>query len=289
MKAKLNKVLILGASGMLGRTVLKYLRETHPNHVYGTSRSKEKGLIYFEAAEKSNLRKVFKKSKFNYVVNCIGVLKNTGNRKDFKKINSLFPQFLDEMSRTYNFRLIHISSDGVFHNLSGTVTEKSRKFSNDTYGKSKLEGEVKNGLNIRTSIVGFDPKAHSGVLEYAIQANGKLVGFINQQWSGATVLQLANFLSRLIYEEKYNSLISKTNTIHFAPLGPTTKYDLLKTFSTIVGKKKIRKGRGEKITRALTSNYIDEIEINIYTNDLKKALKDLIEFDKEYVKKFKEN
>ena len=84
-------------------------------------------------------------------------------------------------------------------------------------------------------------------------------------------------------------MISKTNIIHFCPLGPITKFDLLKTFSRLLRLKKIKKGMGTKITRVLASEYIDEIELNNYTNDLKKALKDLIEFDKNYVRKFKKN
>src|SRR3989344_7929386 len=188
-----------------------------------------------------------------------------------------------------HLKLNQISSDGIFENLAGEVKENSKKFTNDNYGKSKLKGEVKNGLNIRTSIVWFDPRDHSGVLEHAIQENSELVGFTNQRWSGATVLQLANFIDDLIYSGKYDALISKTNLIHFTPLGPITKYELLNTFANLLGDKKIRKGKGKKITRILFSNYIDEIELNNYTNELKKALNDLIEFDKNYVRKFKKN
>ncbi|MDO8658940.1 MAG: hypothetical protein Q7K55_09450, partial [Candidatus Levybacteria bacterium] len=115
----------------------------------------------------------------------------------------------------------------------------------------------------------------------------KISGFTDKKWSGSTTLQLTNFIKWLITGSNFLNLLEKTNIVHFAPLGPVTKYEILKTFSKLINYVKIIKSNGHKQTRILKTIYIDEIKLKKYTKSLEKALKKLIEYDKDYIKTYK--
>lgn len=289
MKSISIKIIIFGATGMLGRAIYKYLSKKNSN-VYGTSRKLKSKFIYLNAQNKiEKLKKIFIKIKPEYVINCIGALKDA-NKVSLKDINSDFPKTVARISKTHRFKIISISTDAVFGNLQEKVTEDSIPIPDNKYGKSKIEGEQKlNTLSIRTSIIGFDPNEHKGILEFLIK-NKKTnnIGFLNQNWSGATTLQLAKFIEDLIYNKRFRSILKKTNVIHFSPI-KTNKYDIVRAFANILKLKKPKKGLGIEINRILESKYISKNELKQYGNSLTKALKELINFDKNYVKKFKKN
>lgn len=284
---KIN-ILVLGATGMLGQTVYKYLSARHKS-VVGTSRNKFDNIfLYFEHSRINDVEKLFKEKHFAFVINCIGALRGQ-SEKELKLLNTSLPKTLLKFSKKYSYKIIHISSDAVFNNLSKKVDEQFTPNTTDIYGKTKLAGELyENALNIRTSIIGFDANEHKGLLEYALE-NKKITGFANQEWSGATTLKLAKFIEWLIFKRMFEPIYSKTRIIHFAPIGPTTKYEILKTFAYIVGGIRVKKGMGKRITTALTTKYFDEFNIKKYNITLEKALRELVTFDSEYVKTYKEN
>lgn len=282
-----TNILILGATGMLGQAVYKYLSTRHKD-VVGTSRGKsDNNFLHFEYPGTNDIEKLFKSKHFAFIINCIGALKEQ-SEKELKLLNTDLPKILLKFSRKYSYKIIHISSDAVF-NSSKKVDEQSIPSPNDVYGKTKLAGELyDNALNIRTSIIGFDPNEHKGLLEFALE-NKKITGFVNQQWSGATTLQLAKFIEWLIFKRTFESIYSKTRIIHFAPIGPTTKYAILKTFADIIGKITIKKGIQKKVAVVLATKYFDELNVKKYNVPLEKALRELVAFHSEYVKTYKEN
>lgn len=280
-------ILVLGATGMLGQTVYKYLSARHKD-VVGTSRSKfDNNFLYFEYPGTNDVEKLFKGKHFTFIINCIGALKGQ-SEKELKLLNTNLPKILLKFSKKYSYKIIHISSDAVF-NSSKKVHEQSSPNPTDPYGKTKLAGELyENALNIRTSIIGFDPIEHKGLLEFALE-NKKITGFANQDWSGTTTLQLAKFIEWLIFKRMFKSIYSKTRIIHFAPIGPTTKYEILKTFADIIGKIIIKKGVQKKATTVLATKYFDELNVKKYHVSPEKALRELVAFHSEYVKTYKEN
>lgn len=280
-----NKILILGATGMLGRAIYNYLSEVFGKNTSGTSRSKKnKKFLYFNFKKERDVDELFQNRKYRLAINCIGTLKGASD-KDLNLLNHVLPSEIEKISKKYGFKVIHISTDAVFSNNAGIVYEDSKTNPSNQYGKTKLAGEIKSGINIRTSILGFDPAEHKGLLEHVLKNKaGRIKGFTNQKWSGATVLQLAQFIEWILAKNNFENLLRKTNVVHFAPLGPTTKYEIIETLSKLISGPKVSKGTGSKITRHLKSRYIEEIKLKRYTRDLKNALSELIEFDKSYVK-----
>ena len=77
---------------------------------------------------------------------------------------------MERISRKSKFKIINISTDDVFPQLCGKVSENDRPKPTSIYGKSKLKGEVKapNVLDIRTSFIGFDPIDRKGLIEWIL-------------------------------------------------------------------------------------------------------------------------
>jgi dTDP-4-dehydrorhamnose reductase len=284
----MNKnILVLGSDGMVGRTVFLYLHSLYPQHVWGTTRKKEKlsgNKLFFSIDNYQNdFAAVYKiTKKIDYVINCIGLLKNYKSISELIYSNSLFPHILEDLAKKRNFRLIHISTDAVFSPLSGKVSESSPLSPSDYYGYSKLLGEtnVKNALTIRSSFIGFDPIGHHGLLEKVLKVK-KIDGYTNHYWTGCTSLQFAQFCNTLISTGLWNTLRTKSPLIHFAPLGPISKYKLLETFIKSTKKKIIlQKAISDKKNTLLTSNYLDLLQMSKYTNDIKKVLEELNAFEK---------
>jgi len=285
-KNKPVKILVLGANGKLGRVVYSYLSLQKGVMTFGTYRKidTQKNIFKLEVKDfKKDIKIILNEiGNIDYAINCIATLSENASRKELTFVNSIFPKKLSELAEKNNFFLIHISTDGVFSANSKGVSELSMPHPDTFYGKSKLLGEPKskNSITLRTSLIGFDPDKKMGLLEWVIN-NKKIKGFINQKWSGATVLQIAKFIDISIKNNYFKSIRKKTSIIHFAPLGPISKYQLLNDFINVFKiTKQIEKEKAQQITRYLTSIFIDADILKLYTSNTKKVLTELVEFEK---------
>lgn len=286
------KVLVLGARGMVGRAVYAFLKIYASYLVYGTvvNRSElnpDLFLLRAKHAVKDFSIIKNKVKKINYIINCIGA-KDEDKILDLIFVNSYFPHVLSRIAKKFDIKLIHISTDAVFNPVSGKVNEKDIPTPLGVYGASKLLGEPhnKNAITIRTSIIGFNSPKKDTLLERALRSkNGINEGYINQKWSGCTTLQFAMLLKNIITKNNFNELKNNSCLFHFSPLGPITKHKLLSEFLKITSSSfHIQKSKGERRNRILTSIYFDIMEMNNYTNDVKKALIDLYQFEKKVVR-----
>lgn len=276
-------ILILGAEGMLGRSIYKYFAQNSKFIIYGTSRGKNhKTLIQYDFPKNNNMLETFlSDKKVDFIINCIGVLKETGIT-DYKS-NYLLPKFLDKINNKYKFKVIQISSDAVFKDSSNNVSELDKPNPDNKYGTSKLKGEICSDkfINIRSSFVGYDPKDKKGLLELTSNTKSKKInGFINQNWNGSTSLQFAKFCKYLITSNNFDNLRVKTSVLHFTPLGPITKFELLKSISLVLNlDKQIIEKESNKITRNLYSVFFDRQFLKSYTTEINSALAELKRFE----------
>ena len=169
-----KRILILGVEGMLGNTLFLYLINSGKFIIKGTQRSKKNKIYNYKNLNKlliknldvtnfDKIKKLIVKFKPNYIINCIGITNKQISKNseiNILKTNSLLPKFLSLLSKVYNFRFIHISTDCVFDGKKIIYNEESYKSARDFYGISKSLGEEiddnKNCLVIRTSIIGHD-------------------------------------------------------------------------------------------------------------------------------------
>lgn len=239
MTADRKQVLILGASGMLGRMLCKVLESRDDIDVIATTRDGEEGRTPFAVEDGvEGLRGMIAgKGSFDLIVNAIGVL---GSRIDASDrvsvrravlVNALFPHDLAQAAREAGASVVHISTDGVFSSNRGTVDESAEPNPEDVYGRTKRRGESReeNVINLRCSIIGPDPIGRRGLWEWLAgqPKQAEVPGFIDQRWSGVTSFQVAELCSALVATESFAAARAEGAIHHFCPNLTITKYQLL--------------------------------------------------------------
>ena len=128
-----------------------------------------------------------------------------------------------------NSRLIHFSTDCIFSGKKGNYEITDKPDPLDLYGESKLKGEVldKNCLTIRTSIIGHEIDARTGLLEWFLNQKGSCLGFKRAYFSGLTTYEVYKFLNKIINSKK------KISGIFHLSSKKISKYVLLKKIKKI--------------------------------------------------------
>ena len=234
------KIVVLGATGMLGHKMLQKLRPHFPlviGTMYGRRTEEPYSRIplfdgpdiieELDVLDWEGLSTALRNIAPDVVVNCVGIIKQREAAHEYIPsiaINSLLPHRLAELLAEWNGRLIHFSTDCVFSGRRGMYTETDFSDAEDLYGKSKFLGETpeKNALTIRTSIIGRELTNHRSLLDWFLSNKGRKVwGYRRSIWSGLTTNQLAGVVHLVI--EQHPELYG----VYHVANNPITKYDLL--------------------------------------------------------------
>ena len=264
------RILVFGATGMLGHTLIKYLQTQKNINVEYTVRDttklkickkifgKETKYIVNACNPKTALYAI-DKFKPDFCINCIGFLKQKDESKYFLEyihINSLFPHYLAQYCLENKSRLIHISTDGVYSGIRGNYTEDDIPDPVDFYCKSKLLGELdnQNGITIRTSIIGPEINTAKGLLEWFRNCKNEIYGYSNVWFSGFPTIEL----SRIIFESIIKNNLR--NGVYNISSEPINKFNLLKLINDIYHlKKDIIEDDSVKLDRTLNcSKFLSE-------------------------------
>ena len=253
------KVYIIGITGMLGSCLFLNFISNNKFKVRGSVRLKN--YKSFEYCKKNidlntdvknfeNLKKKILSFNPDYVINCVGWVKQKKEKKAISKfLNSKFPHLLNDFLKLNNIKLIHFSTDCVFSGKKGNYEIMNKPDSKDLYGLTKLKGEVfdKNCLTIRTSIIGHEIDTMTGLLEWFLNQKRICLGFDNAYFSGLTTYEIYKFLIKLINSKK------KISGIFHLSSKKISKYILLKKIRDIYGKStKIKKDSSVVIDRSLS-------------------------------------
>ena len=212
------KVCVLGSGGLLGHMLIRVLSASHD--VYGITREKaskdsplarflpiEKWISEVDAAEPTSIKRVFEKNQFDIAINCIGLIKQRSDQVDDRlmmSINGEFPHKLAEIANSSGARVIQISTDCVFSGIKGNYVETDTPDPVDTYGRSKLLGELNDSTNltIRTSHIGPELSVKRSLVEWLLsQRNGRIRGYSGAIYSGLTTKELAKVIGNLVPAE----------------------------------------------------------------------------------------
>jgi dTDP-4-dehydrorhamnose reductase len=231
------KVLVLGATGMLGHKLMQVLSKQFD--VVGTVRGKSAtydehpvlgGLSLCGGANAEDFDSIIKalaEVRPDVVINCIGIIKQHPMASDplhSITINSLFPHRLFRLCRACDARMIHISTDCVFSGQKGDYLESDGPDAKDIYGLTKLLGEVAEpgGLTIRTSIIGRELQSKYGLVEWFMaNKGGRVQGYANAIFTGFTSLALADIIGNIIADHQ------DLHGLWHISSNPINKYDLL--------------------------------------------------------------
>lgn len=279
-----NKIMILGASGMAGHVIYKYLEEKSEFIIKNISfRQKvNDNTVILDVRNFKELENEIEKFQPDIIINAIGILISGSNENPSNSIllNSYFPHFLSNISDTYDYKIIHLSTDCVFSGKEeGGYVESSFRDADDIYGRSKALGEInsKDHLTLRTSIIGPEFKSNGqGLLHWFLKQEEEVTGFSSAFWSGITTLQLA----KVIYDIIVNSNISGIH--HITNNTKISKYDLLVLFKKVWNKSIIiKKGEGKSVDKS----FIDTMNVAKIPS-YKEMLLDMKDFMTAYDKDF---
>lgn len=228
----MKKIVVLGASGMLGSMVYKYLLGVSFKRNYAVVGSaRDESLIpecgfLFDPTNPFTWNNV---PQADYYINCIGII-NVHVMKDIQKaifVNSLYPHMLANKFED----VIHITTDCVFSGREGNYTEESPHDALYEYGKTKSLGEPKNCMVIRTSIIGPEIHNDSSLIAWVKKQAGKEInGYTNHYWNGITTLQYAKICEQIIECGLY-----KEDIYHIHSPNAVTKFDLVEMISKHYG------------------------------------------------------
>lgn len=233
----MKKVAVLGSTGMLGSTMTKLLE----NENYHVTEFNKKGISItgnnifypFDALHSNQLNELLGKFHFDYIINCIGIIKqliDEKNQDSIKlaiKVNSEFPMHLNQYSVEREVPVITIGTDCVYSGKVGRYSEIDVFDPIDQYGITKIAGEnsSKNSMTLRCSIIGRKINQSNSLLEWILSQpkNSSVNGFTNHIWNGVTTLQFSQVVSGIMKHSDFTP-----GTFHLVPENVVNKYELLR-------------------------------------------------------------
>lgn len=199
------KILILGASGMIGNTMHRILAGNTNWDVVGSVRSAvipepfnlpgANRVCGIDLANSDHLSKLFCEVLPDVVINCAGLTKHLSGGNDPVQaltMNALLPHRLAKLCGISGARLIQISTDCVFSGNQGNYCEDDQPDALDLYGKTKNLGEVTGPrlLTLRTSTIGHEFGTRYGLLEWFL-AQERCKGYRKAIFSGLPSAEFA--------------------------------------------------------------------------------------------------
>lgn len=150
-------VLVTGSNGQLGSEIKELSSDYNYNYFFTDKES-------LNISNKNAVNEFIKNNNINIILNCAAytvVDKAENDEATADAINHLAVQYLAEISKENNIKLVHISTDYVFDGTNHKpYAEDDITNPNGVYGKTKLDGEKamqninpENSIIIRTSWV----------------------------------------------------------------------------------------------------------------------------------------
>jgi dTDP-4-dehydrorhamnose reductase len=240
-----TRVLILGATGMLGSTIFRSLNADHRYKTFGTIRN-EANKKYFDQSIRKNLIpnieldaeggviSAFLEARPDIVINCVGIIKQLSKSKNYLEslaINSIIPHRIAKYCALTGARLVHFSTDCVFSGKVGHYREADYPDAYDLYGRSKLLGEVDygNAITLRTSIIGHELASSKSLLGWFLDQRIETKGFTRAVFSGLPTVEVSRILRDIVIPN-----IELKGLYHLS-VNPISKYDLLTLVAQVYG------------------------------------------------------
>jgi dTDP-4-dehydrorhamnose reductase len=231
------KVLVLGVSGMLGSSIMRFLSESPGLIVFGSIRSAEvlnsfnsdlrKNIIMgVDVESDSSLRGFLSDISPDVVINCIGLIKQLSSGNDplsAISINSLLPHRLAKICAENQIRVIQMGTDCVFSGRLGLYKESDIPDAIDLYGRTKYLGELNypNTITLRTSIIGHELAGSHSLIGWFLSQQNSVYGFKKMIFSGLPTVEMARIIRDFVIP------FPQLSGLYHVSANPISKYDLL--------------------------------------------------------------
>ncbi len=240
------RILIVGATGMLGSALHRVLWPDSHHEVWGTIRDNAAKRHFPDAAhgqlisgidvlDHDALVGVLRRVRPDVVINAVGVIKQLASANDplvVLPINAMLPHRLAALCDLAGARMIHVSTDCVFSGRRGNYTESDASDAEDLYGKSKFMGEVHDQshvVTLRTSGIGHELTTRHGLVEWFLGSHGPVRGFRRAIYSGLPWVELARVIRLHVLPN------GALHGLYHVSSDPIDKYELLRLVAAAYG------------------------------------------------------
>lgn len=241
-----TRVLVLGASGMLGSTLFRVFSRDSQFETFGSIREACAKLhfsselhealipnVYLDG--ESGLLSAFAVAKPDVVINCVGIVKqlpNANNHLESLAINATLPHRLAKYCSAVGARLVHFSTDCVFSGKQGQYSEDDFPDAYDLYGRTKYLGEVayENSITLRTSIIGHELNRSRSLIDWFLSQSNEVKGFAKAVFSGLPTIEVARVIREYVVPRP------NLNGVFHLSVDPINKYELLNLVASAYGK-----------------------------------------------------
>lgn len=246
MSDKNTKVLVLGATGMLGNAVLRLFAKSAGYEVVASARStsalrllpaelSDRVICGVDVENMDSLISLFSRVRPDVVVNCIGLVKQLAEADDPLSaipINALLPHRLARLCGLAGARLVHVSTDCVFSGAKGMYTETDMSDAKDLYGRSKYLGEVDypHAITLRTSIIGHELTGAHSLVGWFLSQQDSVRGYRRAIFSGLPTVELARVIRDYVIPHP------ELHGLYHVSAEPVNKFDLLTLVAQAYGK-----------------------------------------------------
>ena len=223
------KILVCGATGLLGREICKKLEIMNIDYIgiYNTNIINKNNYYSY-----NDIINVIKNEKPSIIINCI-VNRNVDDcENDWNNIKKINIDITEELSK-YNIKLIHISTDYIFDGNNPPYYDNSITNPKQNYGISKLISELRvinnsiNYLIIRVPVLFTDK--YKSLSENAVTEIGKkIMNLTNEIIIEDDICIRRPVYIPLLVEFIYDSIINNYNGIYhfYNPIDKLTKYKM---------------------------------------------------------------
>ena len=241
-----KRVLVLGASGMLGNAVLRLFAQCPGYQVFGSVRSAgalrllpsdlhQRVITGVDVENIDSLTRLFAIVRPDVVINCVGLVKQLAEADDpltAIPINALLPHRLARLCEVARARLVHMGTDCVFSGAKGMYTETDAADAKDLYGRSKYLGEVDypHAITLRTSIIGHELDGARSLVGWFLAQTESVKGYNRAIFSGLPTVEIGRVIRDHVMRHP------ELHGVYHVSAEPINKFDLLALVAQTYGK-----------------------------------------------------
>jgi dTDP-4-dehydrorhamnose reductase len=240
-----QRILILGATGMLGSCLFRAFANDEHYTTFGTIRAAA-DIYHFAPAlrtalisdvqveHEAGVLKAMAQARPDVVINCVGIIKQLPSANDHLMsltVNASLPHRLAKYCEMAGARLVHFSTDCVFSGKAGGYREDDFADADDVYGRTKLLGEVTydHTITLRTSIIGHELASAKSLIDWFLSQESRTNGYVRAVFSGLPTIEMARVLKQYVLPRPALS------GLYHLSVAPINKFDLLQQVAKVYG------------------------------------------------------
>jgi dTDP-4-dehydrorhamnose reductase len=235
----MNKILVTGANGQVGME-LRQISSDANSLKYIFYNSSE-----WDITDEDQCKRILLEESPQILINLAAYTKVDLAEKEPElcfRVNSKAPQFLAALSNAHGIKMIHISSDYVFHALQGPPIDTKQTLNPaGVYAHSKARAESfvlesnPSAIIVRSSWI-YSSFGHNFVKTMiALSKSHSEIKVVNDQIGSPTYAgDLANFLNTLCLKLAINKDYTYPNVLHYANRGAVSWFDFAKKIFELI-------------------------------------------------------